>query len=341
MVTGEYALRCRGITKTYGQTRAVEDLEIDLAPGHVLGLLGPSGCGKTTALRIIAGLEAPDSGTIEITGRTVVGPGINVAPERRRVGMVFQDYALFPHMSVADNVAFGLPKGMDRKWRVPELLDLVGLAGLERRLPHELSGGQQQRVAMARALAAEPQLLLLDEPFSNLDPLVRRRVRAEVKELLQAVNATAIFVTHDQEEALSLAEHVAVMFDGRIHQLGTPLEVYTRPADPTVAEFIGEPNFLPAQVHGGVVECELGMLPSETAITGTAQVMVRAEDLEFGPAGMPAEVVASEYYGHDQLVTVRLGSGQLIKVRQKTGVPIRPGDHRKVRVTGDVLVFRA
>jgi iron(III) transport system ATP-binding protein len=334
----ESFLSCREVSKHFDETEAVERVDLDVERGHLFALLGPSGCGKTTLLRLIAGFEAPDEGRITLDGRELASPSTFVPPEKRGVAVVFQDFALFPHMDVAANVAFGVPRGRDKQRRVAELTELAGLQGLERRMPHELSGGQQQRVALARALAAEPALILLDEPFSNLDPLVRRRVRAEVKELMQAVNATAIFVTHDQEEALSLAEHVAVMFEGRIHQVGTPLDVYTHPADPTVAEFIGEPNFLPGDVQGGFVVCELGTFPTQTS-AGDAQVMVRAEDIEFSEGGMPATVVTAEYYGHDQLATLRLASGRLIRVRLETGAPLVPGEHRSLRVTGDVLVF--
>jgi iron(III) transport system ATP-binding protein len=223
----ETFLTCRGLYKRFGTTNAVDGVDLNVADGHLLSLVGPSGCGKTTLLRLIAGFETPDAGEIELDGRRLCGPGTFVPPEKRKISLVFQDFALFPHMNVAANISFGLPKEADKKRRVGELLDLVGLQGLESRMPHQLSGGQQQRVALARALAAEPKLILLDEPFSNLDPSVRARVRGEVKQLLQTVGITAIFVTHDQEEALSLAEQVGVMIDGHILQVGTPTEVYT------------------------------------------------------------------------------------------------------------------
>jgi iron(III) transport system ATP-binding protein len=330
----------RGVVKHFGALAAVNGVDLDVTQGHVLALLGPSGCGKTTLLRLIAGFETPDEGSIELDGRVLNAPGVFVPPEKRRVAMVFQDFALFPHMTVAGNIAFGLPKGADRKKRVGELLDLVGLPGHESRMPHQLSGGQQQRVALARALAAEPSLMLLDEPFSNLDPSIRERVRSEVKQLVHQVGITAVFVTHDQEEALSLAEQVAVMIAGRILQVGSPLEIYTQPADRTVGEFVGSPNFLPGDVHGSMVECELGLLPVRAAFEGPADVMLRAESLAIGEdGGMPAEVTGVEYYGHDQMVTVRASSGRALRVRLLAAAPFAVGQRVGVVVKGEVFAF--
>ena len=311
----------RGIVKHFGELAAVNGVDFEVAQGHVLALLGPSGCGKTTLLRMIAGFETPDEGTIELDGRVLNGPGVFVPPEKRRVAMVFQDFALFPHMTVGANIAFGLPKGTDKKRRIGELLDLVGLNGLESRMPHQLSGGQQQRVALARALAAEPALMLLDEPFSNLDPSIRARVRSEVKQLVHKVGITAVFVTHDQEEALSLAERVAVMISGRILQVGSP-------------------NFLPGEVHDSVVECELGLLPVTARFQGSAEVMVRAESLAIAEdGGTPAEVTGVEYYGHDQMVTVRTFGGRQLRVRLLAAAPFALGQRVGVVVRGDVFAF--
>jgi iron(III) transport system ATP-binding protein len=334
-------LICRGLSKQFGRITAVRDLELRVEQGHTLALLGPSGCGKTTLLRLIAGFERPNAGSVELGRRSLVGRGTFVAPERRRVGMVFQDYALFPHLSVEANVAFGLPRGGDRR-RARALLSLVGLDGLGSRMPHELSGGQQQRVALARSLAAEPELVLLDEPFSNLDPLLRVQVRADVRRILESLGTTAIFVTHDQEEALSLAGQVAVMLDGTIHQVGTPWEVYTRPASRHVAEFMGDANFLPGVVGDGFVDCELGTLPVLAAFAGPAEVMVRAENLQLSAeTGLPVEVVGGEFFGHDQVILVRLSGDRVLRVRSLADLNVAPGQRLGLRVSGGVVAYPA
>ena len=230
-------VRLSGVSRSYGPVRAVKDLGLAVTRGEILALLGPSGCGKTTTLRLIAGFEPPDSGTVEVGGRTVAGPGTNVPPEKRRVGMVFQDYALFPHLSVEQNVSYGLPNW--KKGRVEEVLALTHLVGLGGRMPHELSGGQQQRVALARALAPEPAVVLLDEPFSNLDASLRIRVRSEMREILRDAGATAVFVTHDQEEAFAVADRVVIIDRGKVQQVGSPDAILRAPANAFVADFIG------------------------------------------------------------------------------------------------------
>ncbi len=334
-------LACRDVVKRFGTVVAVDHANLEVERGEMLALLGPSGCGKTTLLRMIAGFEVPDAGEILLDERLLNNSRVFTPPERRRVGMVFQDFALFPHMTVAKNVAFGLPKGANRAQRVGELLDLVGLEGLRERFPHELSGGQQQRVAMARALAAEPALLLFDEPFSNLDPSIRQRVRAEVKQLIHQVGITAVFVTHDQEEALSLAERVAVMIQGRVRQVGTPREIYMHPTERAVGAFIGEANFLPAQISGARAESELGSMAVRADFEGAGEVMVRSEDIDIVPSGVgiAAEMVGVEYFGHDMLATVRLDSGRLVRLRRGTSEAIEPGARIALAVNGTALAF--
>jgi iron(III) transport system ATP-binding protein len=332
-------LSCEGVNKRFGAVKAVEEVSFGVEKGHAFALLGPSGCGKTTLLRLIAGFERPDGGMIRLGGRVISGRGTMMPPERRRIGLVFQDYALFPHMSVRDNVAFGLKRN-GRNGRVEELLGVVGLSGLGGRMPHELSGGQQQRVALARTLAAEPELVLLDEPFSNLDPSLRGRLRTEVRGILASLGMTAVFVTHDQEEALSLAERLGVMMDGRILQTGRPEEVYMAPASREVGEFLGDANFLRGEYRQGLVEFELGRAPAASLVDGIVDVMVRPESLSLSVEdGIPVEVLSSEYYGHDQMVTVRLPSGKAIKVRLLPGRVLERGQRLGLRLSGDVTVF--
>ena len=314
----------KGVTKQFAiggaSVQAVNYASLTVDQGEFIALLGPSGCGKTTTLRLIAGFERVDAGAIEIDGALVASSSIHLQPERRRVGMVFQEYALFPHVSVLANIEFGL-RGMkagDKSARTGEILELTGLAGLERRMPHELSGGQQQRVALARALAPNPALILLDEPFSNLDAGLRARVRAEVGEILHAAKTTAIFVTHDQEEALSLVDRVAVMLNGNVKQVASPQELYTNPATRSVAEFIGDANFLPGVGKGDTIECELGVLAARKQIRGPVDILLRPENIELVAAqpGLPAARVRhSLFFGHDQLITVQLPTGTFLSAR--------------------------
>lgn len=309
-------IRCAGVSKRFGAIQAVADLDLEVARGGVLVLVGPSGCGKTTALRLIAGFEVPDAGAIEIGGRTVAAPGVFVPPERRRAGMVFQDYALFPHMTVEKNVAYGLTRQQARSGRVQEVLSLVGLVELEGRYPHELSGGQQQRVALARALAPNPDVILLDEPFSNLDPDLRAHVRAEVKEILYQARVTAVFVTHDRREAMNMGDLVAVMLDGHIEQVATPDGIYNHPATPYVAQFLGPAAFLPGHVQPGGIATEVGtirhLLPLEP---GTPlQVLLRPDDvtLQPSPQGM-GTIVERELRGGFYRYQVQLPSGTVLQ----------------------------
>jgi len=345
------ALRCAGLVKRYAGPIVVDRLDLTANTGEVVALLGPSGCGKTTTLRLIAGFEELDAGTVEVGGRTVAIAGrTSEPPERRRVGMVFQDYALFPHLSVARNIAFGLPRWSDggrrgaRDERVAAALNLVGLRDYGDRMPHQLSGGQQQRVALARALAPEPEVILLDEPFSNLDAELRAVVRAEVRQILADAGATAILVTHDQEEALSLSDRVAVMMEGRIVQVASPEELYHRPVNRAVAAFVGDAQFLPGEGSGRRVACELGDLPAHGSANGLVDIMLRPEVLRLaldpdGQEGTNGTVLTRAFYGHDQQMTVRLDTGRVLAARLGSYGGIRPGDRVHVSVRGAVLTF--
>jgi len=335
-------LRLRGLEKSFGSVQAVDGADLDLHSGGTCALLGPSGCGKTTTLRMIAGLERPDAGEIVVGGRVVSGPGTFVPTEERRIGMVFQDYALFPHMDVAANVGYGLGRKPDAG-RVRDALELVGLGDAGKRPVHELSGGQQQRVALARALAPSPDLVLLDEPFSNLDAGLRDRLRQEVSEILREAGVTALFVTHDQEEALSIAETVAVMRDGRVEQVGTPEEVYLRPKTRWMATFLGDIVVLPGEARDGRVSCELGSPASDQRHDGDVDVLVRPESLAVGLSGpasaASAEVVSRRFFGHDQLVGLRLESGQQVCARRLGYPPWHPGDRVQVWIEGPVEIL--
>jgi iron(III) transport system ATP-binding protein len=340
------AVACCGVEKRFGRTVALDGLDLRVPPGQITALLGPSGCGKTTALRLIAGFDRPDEGRIELEGRTVATPAAVLPPERRRVGMVFQDYALFPHLTVARNVGYGLrgASRADRRRRVRDAVDLVGLSGLEQRMPAELSGGQQQRVALARALVCEPSVVLLDEPFSNLDASLRTTVRTDVRRILKTAGTTAIFVTHDQEEALSLADEVAVMGAGRIHQIADPHSLYTRPADRFVASFVGDAELLPARRIGLYqVHTSLGQLVTARPVeTDEVDVVVRPECIELHPDTHGSAVVEGvTFFGHDQLIHLRLPDGTAIRSRLGPEPHLRPGDRVSTAVSSPVVVLDA
>jgi iron(III) transport system ATP-binding protein len=311
-------VRLHGVSKSFGPVHAVRDVSLEIERGELMAVLGPSGCGKTTLLRTIAGFERPDAGSVEVSDDVVAGPGRFVPPERRRIGMVFQDYALFPHLTVTANIAFGLAN-RPREHRdalTRRTLELVGLQHKAARHPHELSGGERQRVALARALAPEPAVVLLDEPFSNLDATLRAGLRREVELILRDAEATALLVTHDQEEALSLADRLAVMREGRIVQVGAPEEVYVRPASRWAAQFVGEVNVLAGVAHGRGVETELGLFDLRSPASGSVHVAVRPEQLELrADHDGNAEVVAREFRGHDVLYRLRHEGGRVVIVQ--------------------------
>ena len=328
----------------------LDRVSLRVEPGEMVALLGPSGCGKTTLLRAIAGLEPLRAGTIRLDDAVMSGPGVHVAAERRNIGMVFQDWALFPHLSVAANVAYGLDRSARGRNRVADVLEMVGLAGYEERSPHTLSGGQQQRVALARALAPEPAVLLLDEPFSNLDATMRHTIRSEVHRILQDLAVTAIFVTHDQNEAFVLGRRVAVMRSGRIEQWAEPVEIYQRPANPWVARFVGEANLLHGTRRGSRATTPLGELDVEMAdeacrVTDGADIVVlmRPEDLELHPVGetsrgvsdnpleAPGRVTLVEFIGPTSEYEVGLADGQRVRCRLASVPRFAVGDAVWVR----------
>ena len=308
-------VRLEELTRRYGPVTALDGLNLTLGPGELVALLGPSGCGKTTALRLVAGLEEANSGRVVFGGNDVTGLPAN----KRDVGMVFQAYSLFPHMTAMQNVAFGLRlrrrTSEERRRRAGEMLELVGLSAYADRYAHQLSGGQQQRVALARALAIEPTVLLLDEPLSALDAKVRSRLRDEIRRVQLDVGITTLFVTHDQEEALAIADRVGVMQSGHLEQLGPPTEIYSRPATPFVAEFVGLTNRLPGTVKGGVVEVRGVKLPlvQPDAADGPATALVRPEavsltvDGDIGAGPLTGTVIAVAFLGATSRVTVDLG----------------------------------
>ena len=330
------------ISKTFSGSSipAINKVSFTLRQGELLGLLGPSGCGKTTLLRILAGFEKPSHGRIYLTGDLVNGNRILIPPEKRNTGMVFQDYALFPHLTISENIAFGLQKQKPRlnrqqiKERVSEVLFLVGLTGLEKRFPHELSGGQQQRIALARAIAPKPSLIFLDEPLSNLDVQVRQRLRYEIRRILKQSGISGIFVTHDQEEAFAICDRIAVMQNGNLEQIGTPEEIYTQPTSRFVAEFVTHANFLPAQREGNYWKTEIGefKIPSfdhinDHNLTNIAcgELMLREEEIILHPDETAlVEVSDRQFLGREYRYCLQTASGQRLHARTNitTQLPI-------------------
>ncbi|MDD9954803.1 MAG: ABC transporter ATP-binding protein [Anaerolineaceae bacterium] len=333
------ALACRQLGKRFETVQALRDFSLSLQAGQVLALLGPSGCGKTTTLRLIAGFESPDSGEIHIEGRAVAGPQGHVPPENRRVGMVFQDYALFPHLDVAGNISFGLKGSREqRRQRTETMLSLVGLEGFGARSLQGLSGGQQQRVALARALAPEPALVLLDEPFSNLDTHLRVRLRAEVRAILRATGTTAVFVTHDQEEALSVADQVAVMSAGRLLQVAEPWRLYHEPASRAVASLVGESNFLTAEASGRIARCAIGELELRQPAAGEVTLLLRPESLHVTGDG-PLRVEEVQFFGDHQRLQLRLADNTALTAQTDNSRRFRAGQRVGVKVHGPVLAL--
>ncbi len=344
-----YAVNCQNLHKTFAKQPIVQNVSFSVTQGQILTLLGPSGCGKTTTLRLIAGFETVDAGRIEIEGMLVASEQVNMPPEKRRVGIVFQDYAIFPHLSVAENVGFGLPR-RQRNGRTQEMLSFVGLAGMAERMPHELSGGQQQRVALARALAPNPAVLLLDEPFSNLDAALRDEMRHEVRHLLKESGTTALFVTHDQEEALFMGDEVAVMNGGRIEQLGSPEHIFHRPKTRFVADFLGNTDFVAGRVAQNGIETPLGLLPQMVKLAaGTAvDIVARPDDvhLQLTEEGN-GWITARRFIGIAFIYEITLNDGSIVHSWQShltnlphgTAVNATFGDdHDMVLFYGDTAV---
>ena len=369
-------MECSGLTKRFGDVQALSGFDLTVEPGQIVALLGPSGCGKTTALllgpsgcgkttalRLIAGFEQPDTGTIIIGDRAVNGSGYSTPPEQRNLGMVFQEGALFPHLNVAQNIAYGLPKGDERTSRVNEVLALVGMTGMGMRMPHELSGGQQQRVALARALAPRPDILLMDEPFSNLDQGLREQVRRDVLEILKKGEITVVFVTHDHDEALYMGDRIAVMNQGQIEQFESPTGIFHDPATRFVAEFFGMVDFIPASRDGDCLTTEVGSVSWPDAIdaidyepedadspNGPLEVMVRADCLDCYPSDEgPGVVVEREFRGSFFLYRVLLPSGRSVRcllshiveipIGAKVSVGLRDGHTLKPFVKGKAVAL--
>jgi iron(III) transport system ATP-binding protein len=342
-------LRVSDLHKSFGDQAVLKGVQLEVPEGSLTAILGPSGSGKTTLLRIIAGFERSDRGTVALGDQVVENDHLCLPPERRGIGYVPQEGALFPHLSVAANVAFGVRSSRRRqaKSQIAPLLEMVGLGGLGERYPHQLSGGQQQRVALARALAIQPAVVLLDEPFSSLDAGLRSSVRSDVQDVLRSGGITAVLVTHDQDEALSVADQVAVIREGTIGQVGTPQELYDHPVDPAMARFLGDANLVTATLDGDKVETPFGRLarraggrPGEHA--GPVVALIRPEQLAVSPAmsglGLRATVVRTEFHGHDSVITVDPGSGP-ITIRAEGDLVVGNGTVVEITANGSVVTW--
>ena len=348
------AITCKGIVKSYGSAPVLRELDLDVPDGTVVTVLGESGSGKTTLLRMIAGFDRPEAGTIVIGDQVVDSPGRFVPPERRRIGYVAQEGNLFPHLTIAKNIAFGLPRRERRgSGRVEELLELVGLGGMGKRYPHQLSGGQQQRVALARALAPRPDVVLLDEPFSSLDAGLRASLRFDVMRILREQRATTVFVTHDQQEALSVADLAGIVNGGKIRQFASPETLYTSPADPAIAKFLGEANIVPGTALADAVDTAFGQLAlvdGSKPPAGPAMVLIRPEQISLqphdgqpcGPGQTTGQVIHREYYGHDCVVLVGTDDeANPLRVRCSGHSPVQAGDPVLISAAGDVIAWEA
>ena len=330
-------IRTRSVSKFYYEEQVLSDFNLDVWKGSITGILGSSGSGKTTALRLIAGFDRPDAGIIEMKNEVIVSDEIWLPPERRNIGMVFQDYALFPHLTVEKNIAFGLGKNDLEKGRLKEVIDMCNLSGLINKFPQELSGGQQQRVALARALAPNPEVILLDEPFTSLDAQMARVLRDEVVELLKNTETTAIIVTHDQEEALSVCDVVSVLEKGKIIQSSTPQEIYLNPVSKTVANSVGDPNILKGFSIDGRVETSLGTFVS--AYEGALDVSIRPECIELNLDSEGSYIVKEcTFYGHDQVISFQNSKGEVFRARSLPNTIYEAGDKVNIEIS-EVTTF--
>ena len=330
-------IRTRSVSKSYDEEQVLSDFNLDVWKGSITGILGSSGSGKTTALRLIAGFDRPDAGIIEMKNEVIVSDEIWLPPERRNIGMVFQDYALFHHLTVEKNIAFGLGKNDLEQGRLKEVIDMCNLSGLINKFPQELSGGQQQRVALARALAPNPEVVLLDEPFTSLDAQMARVLRDEVVELLKNTETTAIIVTHDQEEALSVCDVVSVLEKGKIIQSSTPQEIYLNPVSKTVANSVGDPNILKGFSIDGRVETSLGTFVS--AYEGALDVSIRPECIELNLDSEGSYIVKEcTFYGHDQVISFQNSKGEVFRARSLPNTIYEAGDKVNIEIS-EVTTF--